>query len=142
MTMYLFLGLDVFAVDSMSVTAQKIFEVMDSGSDKILYLIGKNTIYLGYSAILVLFALMFFKVVCQNIFYEPDNSPAVPREMDEQRHEQQPQESTTTTIATTTATTIATTIATTTANTSTTTATTSTTTATTATTTATKRECF
>jgi len=95
MTMYLFLGLDVFVVDSMSVTAQKIFEVMDSSSDKIIYLIGKNTIYFCFIIALFLLALMFFKVVCQKIFYEPNNPTTIPQ-MDEQRHEQQPQESTTT----------------------------------------------
>lgn len=104
MTMYLFLGLDVFVVDSMSVTAQKIFEVMDSGSDKILYLFGKRTIYTGFSIALSAFlALMLFKVVCQKLFYESNNStivvPTIPTivQTDEQRHEQQPQEPTITT---------------------------------------------
>lgn len=99
--MCLFLGLDVLAADSVSATAQTFFKAMDSGSSKILSLMGKNNNNhgaMGHALVSIVFvALMIVLawIVCRKIFFESGNSTTIPQ-IEEQRHEEQPQESTTT----------------------------------------------
>jgi len=81
-------------------SVQTIFEVMDSGSNKILSLMGRNNncgviTHALVSIVIVALMIPLAWVVCQKIFFESGNSTTIPQ-MDEQRHGEQSQESTTT----------------------------------------------